>query len=241
MFENMVDQARPLGQTPLSWQCCSRNFAEPRLKHYLSECGENQGRAMELYEWNAELSAAFWHSLSYFEVSFRNAIDRRMSELQSAKGRASHWIFDDYRELGRDAHGRNKHAQPYQEVHEAKGRVRQNKKQAIPSQVISEMSFGFWHQMVSKKQVGLWPDLAAAFPHSPDRAQSTIHDPISRLRSIRNRIGHHHRIWAVDVPGRYADLLAITSYIDPELEAWIDDRSAVLQVWARRPADTQQL
>lgn len=129
---------------------------------------------MALYEWNAAISAAFWESLCYLEVALRNAIDRQMQAIHVGKGRSGHWIFDDAREFGRDARGTDRHNHPYQDVASAIGRVQRNKKQVTPCQVISEISFGFWHQLVSKRQVRFWPDLVAAFPHSPNRPFTTL-------------------------------------------------------------------
>ncbi|ORW48939.1 hypothetical protein AWB89_05225 [Mycobacterium paraense] len=219
----------------MSWPSFEHHFASARLVHYLGECSGDHQRAMELYEWNTAVSAAFWESLGYLEVALRNALDRQMQALHLSKGRPSHWIFDDARELGRDAQGAGKHNYPYQHVATAISRVRQNKKRVTPGQIISEISFGFWHQLVSKRQVRIWPNLVAAFPFSPNRSQATVHDPISRLRTVRNRIGHHHRIWSLDMAAHYADILTVAGYIDPELAAWIDGCSRFHGTLAKRP------
>jgi hypothetical protein len=220
---------------PLSWQSCEHHFASARLVHYRSECSGDAQRAMQLYEWNTAMSAAFWESLSYLEVALRNAIDRQMQVIHLRKGRSGHWIFDDAREFGRDAQGHKKHAYPYQDVATAISRVYQNKKPVNAGQVISEISFGFWHQLLSKKQLRIWPDLAAAFPASPNRNQATIHDPVSRLRNIRNRIGHHHRIWSLNIAAHYRDILTVAGYIEPQLATWIDNRSRVAETLQARP------
>lgn len=78
-----------------------------------------------------------------------------------------HWIFDDNFELGREANGPSRHKQPYADVATAISRVRSNKIPLNSGQVISELSFGFWHQMASKRQSFLWPDLVAAFRNGP--------------------------------------------------------------------------
>jgi hypothetical protein len=217
------------------WSFYEHHFAAARLNHYLAECGNDHATAMKLYDWNTAVSAAFWESLSFLEVALRNAIDREMTIIHAKKGRSGHWIFDDARELGRDAAGRNKHKQPYTDVSTAIGRVRRNSMQISSGQVISELSFGFWHQMVSKGQLFLWPDLVAAFPNSPNRSQATIQDPVSRLRDFRNRIGHHHRIWSIDIAARYADVLLVAGYLDVDLAPWIDSRSRVAHLLAQKP------
>jgi len=223
------------GVNSLEWAFYERHFAAARLQHYLVECGGDAAAAMRLYEWNAEISSAFWESLSFLEVAFRNAIDGQMTTIHTKKGRAEHWIFDDAHELGRDGQGPGKHSYPFEDVATAMRRVRNNNMPLSSGQVISEISFGFWHQMVSRRQRFLWPDLVAAFPNSPNRRQDTIHDPVASLRDFRNRIGHHHRIWSLPIADKYYELLDVASYIDADLPAWIECRSRVIAILARRP------
>lgn len=212
-----------------------RHLSTPRFGHYLAHCNGDVARAEVLYTWNTQISAAMWEPLSLLEVALRNTIDRQMSNRHRKLGRGSHWIFDDHRELGRDRHGQNKHAQPFKDVETAKRRVKSNRRQLNAGQVMSEISFGFWHQMVSRAQQFVWPDLASGFPHAPNRAQGTIHDPISRIRDIRNRIGHHHRIWNLDIEEYHFDILAVAGYIEPRLETWIESRSRVPRILGARP------
>lgn len=217
------------------WPFYEQHFAAARLRHYLTDSAGDHTRAVALYEWNVATSAAFWESLAYLEVALRNAINAQMTLIHTRKGRSGHWIFDDARELGRDARGPGRHNQPYTDVHTAITRVRRNGMPTDPGQIISEISFGFWHQMVSKGRLALWPDLVAAFPHAPNRNQATIHDPTARLRALRNRIGHHHRIWALNLPGRYGDILDLAGHIDPDLRTWIDARTTIPAMLNNRP------
>ena len=89
--------------------------------------------------------------------------------------------------------------------------------------------------MISRHQLVRWPDIAGAFPAAPNRAQSTIQKPIGRVRTLRNRIGHHHRIWSEDIQGRYDDLLAVARYLDPDLRDFIDRQARVPQLLRARP------
>lgn len=127
------------------------------------------------------------------------------------------------------------HTQPYVDIEVAIKRVLKNGKILVPEQIVSEMSFGFWHQMVSKQQRFLWPDLAGGFPNMPGRGQDAVTTLAGSLREIRNRIGHHHRIWAIDVAEKYNDLLTLAGFIDTDLEQWIETNSRVNIVLSRRP------
>lgn len=219
-----------------NWAFFELHFAAPRLRHYLTDSHGDADRAIRLYEWNTEISAAFWESLGHLEVALRNTIDRQMIARHTARNRTGHWIYDDAHELGRDR-GRppRRHAYPYVDINTAINRVRNNGMPTDPGQIISEISFGFWHQMVSKNQMFLWPDLAAGFSNMPGRRQDAVSDIVESLRALRNRIGHHHRIWSIDVAAKYAELCKLAGFIDPALEAWIDENSRVMAVIAKRP------
>jgi hypothetical protein len=202
---------------------------------YLNECEHDEARVVDLYRWNGRLAAAFWADLGHLEIPLRNALDLRLAGRHESKARDGDWLEDPSRELGKDRYGVGKHAQPYKDIAAAESRVKDNQKMRTRDQVLSETSFGLWHQMVSKAQKFMWPDLAGAFPHAPDRRQETISSPIAKLRHFRNRIAHHHRIWALDCSARHTDLLAVAGYIDPDLAAWIIDESAVPKILASRP------
>jgi hypothetical protein len=203
------------------------HFGEPRLRLYLAEVSDDQHQALELYAWNARLAAAFFVDLGHLEVSLRNALDARMTRRHAARRRSDTWLDDPVGELGRDLSGSGRHKQPYKDISTARGRVRSNKKTVDHGQILSETGFGLWHQLVSKRWTVLWPDLADAFPRAPDRARETVADPLGRLKDLRNRIGHHHRIWSQPCADLHTDLLTLAGYLSADLESWITTRSDV--------------
>lgn len=209
------------------------HFSDSRLRLYLTATGGDQEQAIELYEWNAQLAAAFFVDLGHLEVSLRNALDARMTLRHAAKQRTGTWLDDPTGELGRRTPG--PHKQPYKDIATARDRVRANKKSMSPGQVLSETGFGLWHQLVSKRWTVLWPDLADAFPQAPDRTRETVAEPLSRLKDLRNRIGHHHRIWSQPCTDLHGDLLTLAGYISADLEKWISTRSDVPRLLARSP------
>lgn len=200
-----------------------------RLQPYLADASGVATRAIDLYEWNGAVGAAFWTDLGHLEVFLRNALDERMTLRHARLGRVGDWLDDPTGELGRDTSGahRPRHKQPFKDIDAARGRVRSNHKAANRDQTISETTFGLWHQLVAARQRFLWPDLAGAFPHAPSRAQHHVGDPLARLRSLRNRIAHHHRIVGLDLPARHEDILSLLGYIDPDLRGWVENSSRV--------------
>ncbi|HPU14423.1 MAG TPA: hypothetical protein PLQ19_11615 [Aeromicrobium sp.] len=55
------------------------------------------------------------------------------------------------------------------------------------------------------------------------------------MRDLRNRIGHHHRIWSLDLDTRWGDLVALAGWIDPQLRAWIETNTGVPAALGLRP------
>lgn len=208
-----------------------------RMQPYLADAGGAASRAVDLYAWNSAVAAAFWTDLGHLEVFLRNVLDARMIIRHSRLGRVGDWLDDPTGELGRDMSGsrRPRHRQPFKDIDAARGRVRTNHKPVGRDQTISETTFGLWHQLVAAHQRFLWPDLAAAFPHAPSRAQHHVGDPLARLRSLRNRIAHHHRIVGLDLVGRHEDIGTLLRYIDPVLRDWVDGASRVSALLGDKP------
>ena len=182
------------------WDFYEKHFSQPRMKHYLDECGNDQDRAKKLYVWNTEISAAFLELLSYLEVALRNCINERMVLRNQA-------IF----------------------------RVRKNNKLITTEQIISELPFGFWIAMVSKKQQFLWPDLAAGFPNTPNRNRGNVADLLMSIKSFRNRISHHHRIWNLDLEVKLNEIYTMSNFINSDLSLWIKNMSRVEHLNERKP------
>lgn len=214
-----------------------QHLGAARIAGYLRECGGDLARANSLYVWNAKVAGALGRDLGHLEVALRNALDDRMTARHVKLGRADDWIDDPTEELGRDRWGAGKHAQPYRDVAAAKGRVTSNSKPLSHGQVISETTFGLWHQLVSRRwSTTLWPDLAGAFPHAPNRTRETVADPVEALRGLRNRMSHHHRIWPRDLEQDRTTILTVAGHIDPELASWIEGQSEVSALLRARPA-----
>lgn len=228
------DRRDDQGDTAVSahWRFHERHFSAARLGTYVSACAGDRDVAAQLYRWNGELSGELWIGIGHLEVALRNAIDRQLTLRNEHLGGGRHWIYDERCELGR---GRDRNARPYVDISAAMARVRKNRKTVEPNQVISEIPFGFWHQLVSKRQMFLWPDLAGAFPHMPGRRQDVVAERIGRLRMLRNRIGHHHRIWALDIAGLHGDMVDLADFIDPALGEWIRAATAVTVLLDNRP------
>jgi hypothetical protein len=108
-----------------------------------------------------------------------------MTARHAKLGRVGTWLDDPTNELTERARA---------DIREARSRVRGKGKAPTEPQIVSELSFGFWRYLISKRNLKLWPDLAAGFPSAPNRSLKTIEDPFIRLLDLRNRVAHQQRI-----------------------------------------------
>jgi hypothetical protein len=212
-----------------------RHIGPARFGPYLAAGDDDTAKATRLYHWNGRLSAALWIDLGHTEVALRNALNERMQRRHLERGRPGHWLDDPTRELGKAGVPGGRHAQPYLDIQRARERVQRRRERVTPDQIVSETLIGLWHQLVSRRQMFLWPDLAAAFPGAPNRRQATIGELVTSIRDLGNRIVHRHQILDLPVAQRHNELRALARYLDPELEQWIADHSQVAEILAQRP------
>ncbi|MFL5818760.1 MAG: hypothetical protein ACJ76L_14330 [Conexibacter sp.] len=172
------------------------------------------------------MSAAFCPSIGHVEIALRNAMSASLTTRHERLGRERSWLDDPAGEL--DPRMRS-------HVAAARRRVRQRGKDAVDSQTISELGFGFWRFLITRRHTVLWPDLASAFPGAPDRRRETVEHPVARLHELRNRIAHHQRIWNRDLAARHADVLLVAGYLDADLPAWIMRSCTVPALLRARP------
>lgn len=203
-----------------------RLFSAERLSTYIAHCGGDFTAAVEMYRWNSAITAAFWEPVGHLEVALRNALDDRLAARHRRLGRPGAWLDDPAGDLP----GRAR-----LDIASARERVKQKGKRASDGQTISELSFGFWRFLITKKLTRLWPDLATGFPHAPDRRRETVEAPLARLHVFRNRLAHHQRVWSHAPEERYEDLLMLAGYIDPSLPDWIEVTSKVRSALKAKP------
>jgi hypothetical protein len=55
-------------------------------------------------------------------------------------------------------------------------------------------------------------------------------------RELRNRIGHHHKVWTLDLPKTLDTLYRLGELIDPDLEKLLKARSRVENLLSTQPS-----
>lgn len=187
-------------------------LGKPRTRGYLEACGGDPDAALRLYRWNTQASGALWESLSHLEVVLRNVLAARLAARHLAADRRGSWLDDPAGELDRRAH---------RDIKAARTRARAKGKPASDAQVLAELPFGFWRFLLAKRYTALWPDLVSGFPNAPDRARTTIEQPVSRLHHFRNRVAHHERVWNQPLKDRYSDLVFLLGCVNEDLAEWV--------------------
>lgn len=207
-----------------------------RFATYLAAAGADRRRALELYEWNARLSAAFLHDLSHLEVGLRNACDRQLSA--GVVHGDVHWtdpntlmnLFPIAMRRGRDANKIPRDAV----LRARKSAMTTRSSRPAPGKTVAEIMFGFWTYLFSDiHEKTIWvPYLHRAFPAGTDRNQ--LNATLASLRDFRNRVAHHEHILTGSENERRR-IVSVVKLLSPDALAHLRTHSEVSAILAARP------
>ncbi|MEO3972906.1 hypothetical protein [Streptomyces sp. CAU 1734] len=199
-----------------------RAFSRPRLSRYVVAAQGDPQTAVRLYWWNITACAALYGPLHCLELALRNALHDRLSE---AYNRADWWETAPL-----DHHARRL-------VAEARRKCERRGTVPTSDAVIAELSFGFWVSLLSRGyDRSLWvPTLHRAFPLL-DEPRRQLHDGLSSLVLMRNRIMHHEPVHHRDLAADHAKIYRMLGYLSPELAVEAKARDRFPEVLADRAA-----
>lgn len=202
-----------------------RAFSAPRMRPYLATSGQDERRAVALYWWNIEISAAFYGPLHCLEIALRNALHDQLI----LRYRRPDW----WASAPLTGHG-------VRLVTEAVLKCR--RRGLVPpmaDDVVAELSFGFWVSLLSNHRGSsydrnLWvPTLHRAFPrYSGPRV--SLHQAFETMRLLRNRIMHHEPIHHRDLAADHRKLYRLLDAIDPVLATEVRVLDRIPKVLSRR-------
>ncbi len=202
-------------------------LSAPRLARYERSSGGDVDAALDLYLWNARVSAAFFESLHLLEVGLRNTMHDELQNWvvqQSSSAAGLPWYVDPFVPLTRRARDK---------IAEARGRVRADGRAELPGRVVAELSFGFWWSLLAEHyNRHLWsPCLRFAFPGA---RRARLHGDLGTLLRLRNRIAHHEPVYGRDLAHDWQRLVDTTVRISPVYADWVRESSRVPAVLADR-------
>jgi hypothetical protein len=204
-------------------------LGKARFRAYLEAVDEDHERAVALYDWNAEISAAFLEVIYHLEVLLRNAVDQQFPDTDLTTTLSivvpDVWLCDStvLTEESRE------------KVNEAITRLQRGGKQPTRGRVIASLSFGFWQALFSSVYEGLWRTaLYRAFPNGDGRRRE-IANLSGPILHFRNRIAHHEAIFSSGLERQHGRILELARTIDAEAEQHILDRTRVGKLLREKP------
>ncbi|HEX5929630.1 MAG TPA: hypothetical protein VFY48_09575 [Solirubrobacterales bacterium] len=204
-------------------------LSAPRFRAYSQACEGDHDRAVALYNWNAEVSAAFMEVLYHLEILLRNAIDRQFPQTDADHCLSicvpSVWLCDPD-VLTDESRGK---------VNDGIARLSLEGKQPTRGRVIGSLTFGFWGALFSGRYEGLWRTrLLRAFPNGNGRRRE-INELATVIQRFRNRVAHHEAVFSIDLSRKLAQHLQLAGLIDTEAQTYIANLSRVEKLLLEKP------
>jgi len=217
-------------------------LSDPRLGPYDAATSHDPVKAVQLYLWNLDLSAAFYDLLSIAEVALRNAMHDQLSARFGANWYTRRDLFDDRTARAFSTAWKQLRLPSATSV-----------TMVPPGKFVGELTFGAWvflldaggwngHDPMRTRcdyENTLWrPCLHSAFPNNARGTRRPVHILARRVQAVRNRVAHHEPlIWGVpdpQVPGvrtrladAHAQVLELVGLIDASVHAWLTAASRV--------------
>lgn len=189
-----------------NYQSIKNVLSHSRLVTY-EKFTQNTQQALDLYQWNLQVSSALFECLGVCEVVVRNAV---ANAIQAEHG--AEWAFN------------------VRFVRTMKQNRRDellNARQATTEQTICELPFVFWQGFfTSRFDDEIWKKhWAVALPNAKhadlQAMRAEVFDSLEKLRKLRNRIAHHEPIFNRNLQGDYKRIIKIIGYCSQEIADWV--------------------
>lgn len=191
-----------------------------RLAGYRNAVGGDSQVGVQLYVWNIRASGAVFEVIGIVEVVLRNAIVDELTLLDQEM--EMEWF--EYLEplLSEKA---------LSVFETAKERATSKAGAMSPTQLITELSFGFWTYLFSRRyDMSLWRvGLSHRFSSISSVKRSDVYNAMVSLKDLRNRIAHHEPIFRRDLSEDTSRMYELISWIDIDLVRWVQDQSRIEQ------------
>jgi hypothetical protein len=190
-----------------------------RLKPYLVKTRGEAWAAFHLYVRNMDIAASLYGVIHVLEVGLRNRVHTKMAEAMNSE----EWW--DALPL---------HEAELNDIAEAKKNIADRIQQVRPGRIVAELNFGFWVKLFANTyEKALWvPHLRHRFPAKISR--KVLHERLSSIKDIRNRIAHHETLIRRDSKQDYEHMLETIGWISPTLRRWVEHHTDFPQVVERR-------
>lgn len=185
--------------------------------------------ALDLYTWNAQVSAALLAPLHICEVVVRNAAHDALEAIYGAN-----WPWSSVFEGSLPKPGKG-----YKPVVDL---ISVRNTQPSTGKVIPELKFVFWQKMFTgRHDVRLWNmHLRRVFPNlspalSVAQHRQSIYTDLEQIRMLRNRIAHHEPIFARNLAADYASIIRLIEGRCAVTAAWLGTHQQATPMIAAKP------
>lgn len=169
---------------------------------------------------NSKVATSLLADVGHVEVALRNLMNSGLQARLVAKGFEEHWLQDPSGELlclGGE--------QLLKTVRTARSKVTNRKGESNPSDVLAELTLGFWSLLLGKRFAAVNKDLIGMFVGAKNRNVRLISSELQSIRKFRNRLAHHHRIIHRDLESDWKGILSFAHTLHPELKKFIEKNS----------------
>lgn len=227
----MKEESKPFSWTMEDLQGLESFLSANRFAKYLGKTGGNREKAVRLYAWNTAVSAAFYGPLQALEVTLRSRINTQLTKEYGAE-----WFIIDKTNMDFLHPNHFERLKNHLKRLERTEERFENKQAPInPLNIIATLPFGFWVSFLTKHyEDKLWrPVLHKAFSHTYSRKK--VHQPMDKMRRLRNRIAHHEPIFHLHLGNHYQLILETIGQMSPKKRKWVEIHSRVKEVLAKSP------
>jgi hypothetical protein len=210
---------------------------------YVSAAAGDQQRALQLYEWNSEISSALLHDLAHLEVGIRNAYDQALTKHSQF---SPHWTACAQQVFAPVMRQKRFYDPTLEKMVKKRVDVNRKPRQALEraitdaggiassGKIVAQLMFGFWRYLSSAAhEVPLWrPYLHHAFPGT---SRGYIDGRMGDLHELRNRVAHHEPLLTWNIPKAHLRLTELATLVAPELGQHLAAHSRVDALLAARP------
>lgn len=189
----------------LDYPTLERYLSAQRLETYLRMAHNDHRKAIELYQLNIEKSQIFYARMHWLEIGLRNAMNQQLSRQYG-----SEWYDNPHI----DMNDKDK-----SQIKAAKDNLQKDQKPLTNSNVIAQLSFGFWVNLFNYPYDTLWRHcLRRTFAmHSNPIERKHLSKRLHPLLKLRNRIAHYEPILGYDLPALEQDMIDIIHWIEPNI------------------------
>lgn len=206
-------------------------LSAPRMGTYEVAAGQGPEHpaSLELYAWNAQISAAFLAPLHICEVAIRNAVS---DAIEAQHGHRWPWAQGFERSLPSPPMSYN----PRRDL--------QNSRRSAHTtgQVIPELKFVFWQKMFTRRfDQRIWSkSIFNVFPNldkskTVRQARNHIYSELDSIRHLRNRIAHHEPIFNRNLEDDFDKIKDLIWLRCRETSAWMERNQHAVQLLKEKP------